>query len=155
MNSYVKSVDVCLSVLLAINRFLEVKRVDIESLIKACPSVIHVMSNVFPVVMQMVNEQLKVELNKIGYPPAPTESEDIKNVEKNVTVAGIEGSSKIGDSQLTPVVTYPEPTIIEFLDLCDLYCNTSLKLKDQVRIFEKNFLPLNKDVAKCEIKGMS
>ena len=158
MNSFVKSVDMCLSVLISINRFLDVKRVEIENLVKACPSVIHVMSNVVPVIMQMVNEQLKIELNKIGYPPAPTESEDTKNVEKEVTVEGSECSSKNEDNQVkapVPVVIYPEPTIIAFLDLCDIYCNTSVKLKDQVRTFEKNFLPLNKDVAKCEIKGIS
>ncbi len=158
MNSYIKSVDVCLSILISINRFLDVKRVDIENLVKACPSVIHVMSNVVPVVIQMVNEQLKIELNKIGYPPAPTEIEVIKNVEKEVTDEGSESSSKNEDKQMTapaPVVVYPEPTIIAFLDLCDIYCATSLKLKDQVRIFEKKFLPLNKDIAKCEIKGIN
>lgn len=158
MNSYVKSVDVCLSILSSINRYLEGKRVDIESLVKASPSVIHVMSNVVPVVMQMVNQQLKLELKKIGYPPAPIvpiENEDVEKNENEVEVpANVDPdiNDNVTETSVVPVVTYAEPTIIEFLDICDIYCNTSLKLKDQVRIFEKNFLPLNKDILKCDIK---
>ena len=159
MNSHVKSVDVCVSILSTINRYLDLKRADIESLIKACPSVVHVMSTVVPVVMQMVNEQLKIELNRIGYPPAPnSESEDTKPNEMEIKVIGHEGVNINGKTLEIPLVTVvvcAEPTIIEFLDLCDIYCNTSLKLKDQVRIFEKNFLPLNKDIIKCGIKGTS
>jgi hypothetical protein len=102
---------------------LEGKRVDIESLVKASPSVIHVMSNVVPVVMQMVNQQMKLELKKIGYPPAPIvpiESEDVEKNENEVEVpANVDPdiNEKIMETSVVPVVTYAEPTIIEFLDI--------------------------------------
>lgn len=163
MESIVTTIDRCIEILSSIVQDLDSRIIDTTNHINSQESVLDVICNVVPVVKQQVDDALEKALLVYNQPKAflsTTTSIGTPAINTTVTSALITGTtmtavvtSTVADDEVIENKLVTSDSIFEFLDICDKFVSqlsngnkSSVKLKELIRTFEKNFIPYNKDV---------